>query len=133
MPCVHVSPVDGAMCFNADGTPCQADIAADCHGPSYKGWWSSRFDVQMIFFDPADFAAVLNGTMEPNEPQPYATLDIDEHLFLNATIEAENLGTGDQRRFRIGEMAYNREGGLLYFFEFFADEAKPVVHVWGIK
>ncbi|MBW1744430.1 MAG: hypothetical protein JRJ47_13525, partial [Deltaproteobacteria bacterium] len=133
MPCVHVSPVDGAMCFNSDGTECPPHLSTDCHGESYKGWWSSRFDTQMIFFDPADFAAVINGTMESYEPQPYTTLDIDEHLFLNTTIEPELLGAGDQRRYRLGETAYDREHGFLYVLELFADDAKPVVHVWSVQ
>ncbi len=131
LPCVHVSP-DGTMCFNADGTECPSNLTSDCQGPTYKGWWSSRFDAQMMFYDPADFSAVINGTMEPHEPQPYATLDIDEYLLLNATIEPEMLGTGDQRRFRIGEMAYDREGGFLYVLELFADGPQPVVHVWKV-
>ena len=133
MPCVNVSPVDGAMCFNSDGTECPSSLSVDCHGESYKGWWSSRFDAQMIFYDPADFAAVINGTMEPHEPQPYATLDIDEHLFLNTTIEPVNLGSGDQRRFRIGETAYDRERGFLYVRELFADGPQTVVHVWSVQ
>lgn len=133
MPCVHV--IGDIFCFNADGTSCSSEVTGYCEGhiAESRGWWSSRFDAQMIFYNPADFASVLNGTMESYEPQPYATLDIDEHLFLNATVENQLLGTGDQRRYRVGEMAYDRERGYLYVFERFADGSKPVVHVWGIS
>lgn len=41
----------------------------------------------MMFFDPADLAAVLDDTMEAHEPQSVATLDMDEALFLQATVE----------------------------------------------
>ena len=67
------------------------------------------------------------------EPQPYAVLDIDEFLFLNPSgVEQEMLGTGDQRRYRIGDAAYDRQNGLLYVLELFADEASPLVHVWRV-
>jgi hypothetical protein len=43
------------------------------------------------------------------------------------------LGTGVQRRNRIGAVAYDRNNDLLYVLELFADEAKPVVHVWRVE
>ncbi len=61
-------------------------------------------------------------------------LDIDEHLLLQPPEwEDEMLGTGDQRRFRIGAAAYDRNNDLLYVLELFGDQAKPVVHVWAIQ
>jgi hypothetical protein len=45
----------------------------------------------------------------------------------------EMLGTGDQRRYRIGDVTYDRNNGLLYVLELFADGAKPVVHVWRVR
>jgi hypothetical protein len=38
------------------------------------------------------------------------------------------LGTGDQRRIRIGAVAYDRASDLIYVLELFADEASPVVY-----
>lgn len=99
-----------------------------------KGWWSSRADAQIIFYDPADFAAVKSGTMEPYEPQPYARLDIDDHLLLDWPIGTEtDCGLGDQRKCRTGAIAYDRERGFLYVLELFADDSKPVVHVWQVE
>ena len=43
------------------------------------------------------------------------------------------LGTGVQRRERISAVAYDRNNDLLYVLELYADEAKPVVHVWRIS
>ena len=53
-------------------------------------------------------------------------------LFHNpAGIEPETLGTGPQRRYRIGAAAYG--GGLLFVLELFAEYDKPVVHVWELR
>jgi hypothetical protein len=133
MPCVeqHLTMVG---CFTPEGEECPEAMQAECPGnvAASRGWWSSRFDAQVIFYDPAELAAVADGTAASSTPQPYATLDIDEHLFLNATTDAESIGTGDQRRFRLGETAYDRDRGLLYIPERFVDGAKPVIHVWAV-
>ncbi len=133
MPCVEQN-LTMVGCFDPDGVECPAAMSNFCEGniPESRGWWSSRFDAQMLFYDPADLAAVLAGEMEPYEPQPYATLDLDDNFFLGDTVEPIMLGTGDQRRFRVGEMTFDREGGLLYIPEPFADEAQPIIHVWRV-
>ena len=110
---------------------CDAD-AGGCI--SQRGWWSTHFDAELIFYDPADLARVAAGTMDPWEPQPYAVLDIDEHLYFNPTgTDLDMMGEGDQRRFRIGDVSYDRANGLLYVLEQYADGAKPVVHVWRVN
>jgi hypothetical protein len=43
-----------------------------------------------------------------------------------------DLGWGDQRHNRIGDVAYDRENSILYVRELYADDAKPIVHVWQI-
>jgi hypothetical protein len=134
MPCVEQG-LTMPGCFNPDGTECPPELQGECSGhvAESRGWWSSRFDAQILFYDPGDLADVAAGTMEPYEPQPYAVLDIDEYLFLNSTVELNQLGYGDQRRYRLGETAYDRELGFLYVLERFADGAKPVVHVWSVQ
>ena len=135
-PCVEEELLgEFTLCRLADGSACPPGDLSECAGhTSERGWWSSRFDAQFILYDPADLARVAQGQMQPWEPQPYASLDIDAHLFLNpAGIEQEALGRGGQRRFRIGDVAYDRARGLLYVLELFADEAKPVVHVWRLR
>ncbi len=135
-PCVEEELVEQfTVCRLAGGTPCPAADLVECAGhTSNRGWWSARFNARFIFYDPADLARVAVGQMQPWEPQPYSYLDIDQHLFLNpAGIEPEMLGTGVQRRYRIGDVAYDRQHGLLYVLELFADEARPVVHVWSVR
>lgn len=123
------------LCRLADGTVCPKSDLKGCKGHNdYRGWWSTRFDAQFILYDPSELAQVAQGRKQPWQPQPYAVISIDEHLFLNpAGIEREMIGSGAQRRFRLGATAYDRENGLLYVLELFADGAKPIVHVWRIR
>jgi hypothetical protein len=88
-----------------------------------RGWWSSEFVGQFVFYDPADLAAVAQGTMASWEPQPYATLDVDEVLYHV---------TSAQQKYHLGAAAFDRARGLLYVFEPFGDGDKPLVHVWRI-
>ena len=135
LPCVEVKLVDQfTLCRLADGTPCPPEDLKGCNRHNdYRGWWSTHFDAQIIFYNPDDLAQVAAGTLEAWNPQPYATLDLDDYLYLNPPAwELDNLGRGDQRRMRIGDVAYDRERGRLYVLELFADEAKPVVHVWQV-
>jgi hypothetical protein len=136
LPCVDVHLIGQMLvCRLADGTSCPLEDFSGCEGHNdYRGWWSTRFDAQFILYDPADLARVAAEQMESWEPQPYANVDIDDHLFFNPPgWEADNLGTGPQRRFRIGAVAYDRGSDLLYVLEMFGDEDKPVVHVWQVE
>jgi hypothetical protein len=139
-PCVDTEVTDFVTCRLANGTPCPpGDFAGCCDGASgncssLRGWWSTRFDAQLILYDPADLARVAAGTVNSWEPQPYATIDIDDRLYFNPPEWDEpNLGTGDQRRYRIGDATYDREQSILYVLELYGDGAKPVVHVWRVQ
>ncbi|MEI7990235.1 MAG: hypothetical protein WCI88_14460 [Chloroflexota bacterium] len=135
-PCVAADFVGQfAVCRLADGTPCSGSDLVECVGHNdVRGWWASRFDAQFILYDPNDLARVASGQMAAWEPQPYTTFDLDEHLFLNPDgVEPEMLGTGVQRRFRIGDMAYDRANDILYSLELYAEGSKPVVHVWKVR
>ena len=79
---------------------------------------------QIIFYNPEELAAVARGEMEPHQPQPYATLQIDRHLF--------NLQSQRQLH-HVGGVSYDRRRGLLYVMEFQGDEDKPLVHVWRVS
>jgi hypothetical protein len=138
--CVDAEVTDFPTCRNADGTVCpQEDFAGCCDGVageciSSRGWWTTRFDAQFILFDPADLAKVAAGQLESWQPQPYAILDVDERLFLNPPEwDRVEVGWGDQRRARIGDVTFDRIHGLLYVLELYADGAKPVVHIWRIR
>jgi hypothetical protein len=139
-PCVDNHATDFDTCRMADGSSCPAEDYAGCCDEeqgtcvSYRGWWSTRFDAQFILYDPADLAQVAIGAMEPWEPQPYASLDIDEHLFLDPPEwDLVTVGWGEQRRNRIGPAAYDRTNTLLYVLEQYGEGAKPVVHVWRVE
>ena len=138
--CVDAHVNDFPTCRNADGSECPAAEVKGCCDEeqetcvSMRGWWSNRFDAEIIFYDPADLARVAMGEIEPWQPQPYAVLDIDEYLYLSPPEwDRTMLGWGDQRRYRIGDAAFDRENGFLYILELFTDEAKPVVHVWQVN
>ena len=138
--CVDTHITDFPTCRNADGTTCsQSDLGQCCDEEagtcvSLRGWWSTRFDAELILFDPNDLAKVASGQMESWQPQPYAVIDIDEYLYLDPPEwDKVELGWGDQRRNRIGDVSYDRASGLLYVLELYADGAKPIVHVWRIK
>lgn len=135
LPCVETAFVDEyTVCWDADGTPCPESDLAGCTGHSdFRGWWSSRFAAWLLFYDTGELAQVAAGDLPPSAPQPYAWLDIDRHLFLTGDqVEPEMLGTGQQRRGRIGAVAFDRETGRLYVLELFADAARPLVHVFGV-
>ncbi|OQX01971.1 MAG: hypothetical protein BWK80_58880 [Desulfobacteraceae bacterium IS3] len=140
LPCIDQASIadsfpNNTICRMADGSTCPPGDYVECaNHTSDKGWWSTRYDAQMILYNPDDLAKVASGTMKSWEPQPYERIDIDDHLYLNPPEwDIPNLGAGDQRRFRLGDVAYDRSNGILYILELYADGAKPVVHVWKIQ
>ena len=88
-----------------------------------RGWWSTGFEGQIIFYDPADLAAVARGEKQPWEPQPYAALNVDPLLYHV---------TSGQQKSHLGAAAFDRERGLLYVMEPLVDGDKPLVHVWRV-
>lgn len=139
-PCVDTGVTDYVTCRMANGASCpQTDFSGCCNEEAgqcatNRGWWSSHFDAQIIFFDPADLARVASGEWQPWQPQPYASLDMDEFLFFNPPEwDRQMLGWGEQRRFRVGDITFDRENGMLYLLELYGDGARPIVHVWKIN
>ncbi len=139
-PCVDTGVTDYVTCRMANGDSCpQADFSGCCNEEAgtcatNRGWWSSRFDAQILFYDPVDLARVAEGELESWQPQPYAVLDIDDRLFFNSPEwDRQMLGWGDQRRFRVGDITFDREHRILYLLELFGDGARPVVHAWQVQ
>ena len=91
-----------------------------------RGFWADDYEAQVIFYDTSELAAVATGQMETWEPQPYATLSIQDVL-----IDPE-LDPKIYKRDFIGATAFDRENGLIYIIERLADEYKSIVHVWQI-
>jgi hypothetical protein len=138
--CVDPGVTDNPTCRLADGGLCPQSDMSGCCGEgdgeciSMRGWWSNRFDAQLILYDPADLAKVASGEIEAWQPQPYTVIDIDEHLLLSPPEwEIQMVGSGEQRRYRIGDVAFDRANGLLYVLEQYADGARPLVHVWRVE
>ena len=122
-------------CRLENGSSCPPEDFQECSGHTdYRGWWTTRWDAEFLFYDPADLARVALGEIQSWEPQPYAVLDIDEYLYNNPSgVETDMIGTGEHRRYRIGDVTYDRQNGLLYVLELYADGAAPVVHVWKVR
>lgn len=134
-PCVNTqAAAEFTACRMADGSPCPAQDMVECDGhTSAKGWWCARFTPRFVLYDPADLAKVASGAIKSSDPQPYAHLDIGDHLLYNPSgADLEMLGEGIQRRYLFGDVAYDRDNNRIYVLELFADDAKPVVHVWNI-
>ncbi len=88
-----------------------------------RGWWSTGFEAQMPFYDPADLAAVARGEMTPDQPQPYATMDLTDALLR---------GAGAQEKHQVGACAFGRDNGVLYVIEPRADGDRSVIHAWRV-
>ena len=80
----------------------------------------------MIFYKPADLGAVARGEMETWEPQPYATLVLDDYLF------DPQLDHAEYKRDLVGAAAFDRANGLFYVIEKLADGYKSVIHVFRV-
>lgn len=100
-----------------DEPPYPSDPAGD------RGWWSDGFEGQMLFYDPADLAAVARGEMQPNEPQPYATMALDEVLLHIS---------GGQQKHHVRACAFDAERGVLYVIEPLADGDRSILHAWRV-
>jgi len=105
----------------ADGTvwPDEPPYPPECEE---RGWWSNRFAGQIIFYDPAELAAVATGALEPWEPQPYAVLEIDDVLFKPDFMLF----------YHVGAAAFDDVRDLLYVIEPLVDEDRSIVHVWQV-
>jgi hypothetical protein len=91
-----------------------------------RGFWAEDFEAQMIFYDPAELAAVATGQMETWEPQPYATMSLENVLY------DPDIDLSEYRRDLLGATAFDRVNGILYVIERLTDEYKSVVHIWKL-
>ncbi|MFQ6083171.1 MAG: hypothetical protein ACE5WD_07425 [Candidatus Aminicenantia bacterium] len=119
----------------SDGTvwpdePPYPDIPDPPHND--RGWWSSRFEAQIIFYNPDDLADVAQGRKKSYEPQPYATLNIDEYLYNIEKVPGLDIKL---QKYRLGAACFDRKRGFLYIFEFRGDREneRPLAHVWKIN
>ncbi|MBD3229148.1 MAG: hypothetical protein GF329_13250 [Candidatus Lokiarchaeota archaeon] len=127
----------------SDGTEYPTD-GSEFNGtiPDYphdnRGYWSTSFDAEVIFYDPADLAAVAEGELEPYDPQPYARLSLDEYLFNIDKINHPDF-PDDRNMHRLGGCTFDRSNGYLYIFEYRGEPAEggwnddnAIVHVFQV-
>lgn len=92
-----------------------------------RGWWSSEIEAQLLFFDPDELARVARGEAPAWSPQPYASRTLDADL-LNPGFDYPR-----QKRYLVGDMAYDRERARLFIVERQADATEvSVVHVYSL-
>jgi hypothetical protein len=95
-------------------------------GCGSKGYHGEPYYGCILFYNPDDLVAVVQGKMKPYEPQPYAMYQIENVLFKGGQCRANSLaGVG-----------YDRANNLLYVLEMLITEPyerAPICHVWRIK
>jgi hypothetical protein len=91
-----------------------------CGGKGYHV--TGGFRPFMLFYDPADLAAVAAGTMDKGEPQPYATFDFADIAF----VPWDQCGAGFK------SAAYDRNNNLLYLTEY-GDGERGIIHVFKVQ
>ena len=123
----------------ADGTVSPTDGSPFTNSvPPYpnddRGWWSSSFQAQIIFYNPADLAAVAAGTMATHQPQPYAAFNLDPYLWRIDKINHPDFNA-NQNKDRVGACAFDRSHGELYIVEYRgdADNDRPLIHVFKVN
>ncbi len=89
-----------------------------------RGWWAESFEGVLYFYNPDDLAKVAAGTMAAHEPQPYAELSLEPYLWHI---------TERWQKMHVGAVAYDRERGILYIAEPFADGEQPIIHVFALR
>jgi hypothetical protein len=92
-----------------------------------RGYWAEDFEAQLLFYDPADLAAVARGELESWEPQPYAFLSLNDFLL------APEINLAEYKRDLVGAAAFDPDHGLLYIIERLADDYRSVIHVFHIR
>ena len=97
-----------------------------------RGFWADDYSAQIMFYDPADLAAVAQGTMESWEPQPYATMILDDYLFEPYDTSTRESFLQRYKRDLVTAVAFDRARGFLYVTERQVDDEKSIIHVWEV-
>lgn len=106
----------GANCYGIPGEDCQPSLCT-----SDKGWHADPYEPQLLFYDPADLAAVAAGAKAPWSVLPYTTYRPTQELL------RPDCGI-------LNAVAYDATRQLLYATESTAGPAaETVVHVWAIE
>lgn len=118
--------------YPTDGSPFTNSV------PPYpnddRGWWSTSFQAQLIFYNPADLIAVGGGSLSAWQPQPYAALNLDPYLWRLDKINHPDFNV-NQNKHRVGDCAFDRARGLIYIVEYRGDQEndRPLIHVFRVE
>jgi hypothetical protein len=108
-----------------DGTRCPPTCECDdCGG--HRGYQADYFRTVILLYDPNDLAAVAQGWLDSDQPQPYEIFDITPYMLQYPAPENKIKATG---------VAYDEERGLLFVTEEYGHIAdyRPVIHVWQVQ
>ncbi len=100
-----------------------AAIEGDCD--PYAGVHADPYEPQIMFYRPADLAAVAAGDIEPSELQPYRRWNPAEHLISTC-------------RWYLSSISFDAENNLAYVVQTEADTSQdefspiPVIHVFQL-
>ncbi len=110
---------DGTI-FPTDGSEFTGTVPDFPH--DNRGYWSTSFNAEILFYDPADIAAVAKGEMEPFEPQPYAELNLDPYLFNIDKVNHPDF-PDDRNMNRLGGCTFDSANGYFYIIEYRGEPA----------
>ena len=105
----------GDNCYGIPGEDCPSSLCT-----TSKGWNSDPYEPQILFYDPAELAAVATGDRDPWDVAPYAVFrPVPEVFDADCAI--------------FGSVAYDEENQLIYVTESGAGEfGATAVHVWQV-
>ena len=89
-----------------------------------KGPRSEYVQNTLLFYDPEDLRKVARKEMHPYEPQPYASLNLQNDVMSDSVSY-----------WQMTSMAVDNENGIIYTVQDDADRARrqPIIHMWKIK
>ena len=92
--------------------------------PHEKGPRSEYVQNTLLFYDPEDLRKVARGELLPYEPQPYASLNLQNDVISDSVSYWQMTG-----------MTVDNENGIIYTVQDDADRAsrQPIIHMWKIK
>ena len=89
--------------------------------PDGKGWQSHNMVPMAVFYDPNELAAVVDGSLAPYEPQPYAAVRFDKSIFWGPDAE-------------IRSATYDHDHQVLYVTEYISVmDGTLLVHAWKVN
>ena len=108
-------------------TECDGIVPFPCTGT--RGWRAADPHPALLFFNPADLAAVATGQKQSWQPQPYATLNLLPYA-LKTYPPTMNMNSSEGETFI---SSFDRARGLIYVTESRVEGGlAPVVHVFRL-